>query len=145
MEAFAHERADRHAPAVVDVADPQSIGEIYVSQQNFVELGITGQLAEWKDRDAGGVHVAHEEGQTGLLRDVRSGPGQQEAPSGDVCERRPHLVTVDAPTLAVLDGKGAHGREIRPGRRFAEELTPHLLAGEDLPEVPLSLIRRTVG
>ena len=45
--------------------------------------------------------------------------------------RRPHLLAVDDPLVAVLDRRGLQAGEVGAGAGLAEELAPGLLAGDD--------------
>src|SRR5439155_26981956 len=64
---------------------------------------------------------------------------------GRLSTRRPYLLAVDHPLLAVLDGARLQPGEVRAGARFAEQLTPRLLAGDDVGEVALLLLVGAVG
>ncbi len=51
-------------------------------------------------------------------------------------ERRPHLLTVDHPFVAVTDRPGGERRQVRSCTRFAEQLGPLLLTGHDARQEP---------
>ena len=55
-------------------------------------------------------------------------------------ERRPDLLAVDHPLVAVAHGPGAEGGEVGAGAGLAEELAPDLLAGEQREQVALLLL-----
>ena len=56
-------------------------------------------------------------------------------------KRRPHLLAVDDPLVAVLHPTGGEAGEVGTGPGLREQLAPHLLAGEQRAEVALLLIR----
>jgi hypothetical protein len=75
--------------------------DAHVVEEHLVELGIAGDLTQWLDGHAGSVHIQQEVGDALVLGRLGVGPGQQHHPVGDVGQRRPHLLAVDDPVLAV--------------------------------------------
>ena len=57
-------------------------------------------------------------------------------------ERRPHLLAVDDPLVAVAHGAGADVREVGAGAGLAEQLAPDLFAGADRREPTRALLGR---
>ena len=74
------------------------------------------------------------------LGDVGVGAREQHAEVGPVAARRPHLLPVDDPLVAVELGTGVEPGEVGAGAGLAEELAPGLLAGDDVEEVALLLL-----
>ena len=83
----------------------------------------------------GAVHVDHEVGEALVLRLLGVGAGDEHAPAGQVGQRGPHLLAVDDPLVAVLDGSGRQAGHVGAGARLAEQLAPDLLAGEQRAQV----------
>ena len=65
-----------------------------------------------------------------MLRHVRVGAREQEAPVGDVGVAGPDLVSVDHVVVAVARRGGAQRREVGPGIGLAEALAPALAAAD---------------
>ena len=72
-----------------------------------------------------------------MLGHLWIGAHDEQAPLGDVGQRRPHLLAVDDPLVAVLHAARRQAREVGPRARLAEELAPDLLAGEQRPQARL--------
>jgi hypothetical protein len=51
-----------------------------------------------------------------------------------VGQRRPHLLAVDDPLVAVAHGAGGETGDVGAGAGLAEQLAPDVLAGEDAPQ-----------
>ena len=106
-------------PAVVEPAEQVGVGDAHVGHEDLVEQGPTGHLAQRADVDARLVHVDGEVGDALVLRHVGVGAGQQHAEVGDLRARRPHLLAVDDPLVAVADRPwpaARPGRSRRPAR-----------------------------
>ena len=127
-------------PTVVDLADDGIGRHPGVRQEHLVEHGVAGHLHQRPDVDPFLVHVARHPGDPLVLGGVRVGAGDQHAHVGGLTERRPHLLTVDDPFLAVELGPGGEPGQVGTGARLREELTPGLLAGDDLSHVPVDLL-----
>ena len=82
----------------------------------------------------------HEVGDPLVLRDVGIGAGQEHADVGDLRARRPDLLPVDDPLVAVLDRRGGEAGEVGAGAGLAEELAPRLAAGDGVADVALLLL-----
>ena len=80
-----------------------------------------------------------------MLRDVGVGAGQEHAEVGVLAARGPHLLAVDDPLVAVLDGPGLQAGQVRARLGLAEELAPGLLPGDDVPHVEVDLLLGAVG
>src|SRR5581483_7816688 len=61
-------------------------------------------------------------------------------PAGDVGQRRPDLLPVDDPLVAVPDGPGGEPGQVGAGTGLGEQLAPDLLPGEQGPEEPGALL-----
>ena len=71
--------------------------------------------------------------------------GQEHAEVGVLAAGGPHLLAVDDPLVAVLDGPGLEAGQVRTRLRLAEELAPGLLAGDDVAHVEVDLLLGAVG
>ena len=134
------ERRHRDLPAVVHLAEHHRAVGARVVEEHLVELGRPGHLLDRRDRDAGLVHRDEEVGEALVRRRVGIGAADAEAPVRAVRERRPHLLAVDDPLVAVEHRAGLHVREVgaRVGLRVA--LAPQLLDRLDLREEALLLL-----
>ena len=79
------------------------MGDPHVSEEDLVELGFTGDLVQGTNVDALGLHVQQEVRQALVLGLVRIGPGHQHPPPRHMGQRRPDLLAVDDPLVAVTD------------------------------------------
>ena len=129
--ALVGERRHRDLPAAVDRADDVRRRDGDVLEEHLAELGRARDLRERPDGDAGALHVEDEVGEPLVLRRLWIGARQQDGPLRELRVARPDLLPGHAEDVAVALGLGAHGGEIAAGARLAEELTPHLVPGED--------------
>jgi hypothetical protein len=90
-----------------------------------------GDLHDRPDLDAGLLHRHEEVRQAFVLRRVTIGTAQHEDPLRPVRERRPHLLSVEHPFVAVALGAGLHVREIGTGVGLGVALAPNLGAAQD--------------
>ena len=112
-EALTLERQRRvgHGPAVVRAADDPRVRHACVGQEHLVEKGPAGHLTQWADVDrAVLVHVEREPRDALVLRRVRVRAGDEHAHVGDLAARRPDLLPVDDPLVAVADGSACRDR-----------------------------------
>jgi hypothetical protein len=62
--------------------------------------------------------------ETRPVQRLRVGAGDQDAERGELRERRPDLLAVDDPLVAVALGPGAEVRQVAARARLAEQLAP---------------------
>ena len=122
--ALEHERGVGDGPAVVDAADARVGGHARVGEEHLVEQGPSGHLPQRPHVDAGLEHLEGEVADPLVLGHVGVGAGEQHAEVGHLATRRPHLLAVDHPLVAVALGAGAEPGEVRSGPGLAEELAP---------------------
>ena len=79
------------------------------------------------------------------LGSVGVGAGDEHAEVGDVAGRRPDLLAVHGPLVAVLHRLALQAGEVGAGARLAEQLAPPLLAGDDVVAVASASARRCRG
>ena len=126
--ALERQQAHRHPPSLVHAAHDEVGRRAGPGEEHLVELGGAGQLDDRADLDAGRVHADEQERDALVLGRVAVGAGQQEAPVAPVRQRRPHLLPVDHPLVAVEDGPGRDVGQVRPGVGLGVALAPQLLA-----------------
>ena len=115
--ALVHERRERDAPAFADVAEPFGVGDAHVGHVDLVELGLARRLHERPHLDARRLHVDDEHRHALVLHGVRVGAREHDAEARDVRERRPHLLAVERPLVAVADRARREARRRRSPRR----------------------------
>ena len=93
------------------------VGDADVGEEDLVELGVAGDLAQGPDLDPGRVHVHDEVGHAPVLGDVGVGAGHQHPPARRVGQGGPHLLAVDHPLVAVAARPGWRGRPRRTRHR----------------------------
>ena len=112
-----------------------------VREEDLVELGLAGDLAQRPHLDAGRVHVDEQVRQPGVALAVRVAARDEDAPVGDVRERRPDLLAVDDEVAVVAARRVVRTAErSEPASGLGEALAPDLLGREDLREVALLLL-----
>ncbi len=112
------------APSVPRDADDGVVGDEDVVEEDLVEHGCAGELAQRADVEPLGVHVDDEVGDPGVLGRVGIGTGEADAEVRDLRQRRPHLLTVEHEATFDPLGPGAQRRQVRSRPRLAEELAP---------------------
>ncbi len=121
------------------------VGHAHVGEEHLVERRAAGHLPQGPHLDTGRVHVDDEPGQALVLREVRVGAADDLAEVGVLRARRPHLLAVDHPLVAVALGLGLQAGEIGPRDGLAEQLaTDKIAAVHRLEIAPLGL-RSGVG
>src|SRR6266478_5100368 len=101
VRAFVPEGRKRYLPAIIHGADPKSVGNSHIIEENFVELGFVRHLADGPDCNARAPHGNDEHGQASVLRDGRIRSGKTEAQVGKLAVGGPDLLTRDYPVFAV--------------------------------------------
>ncbi len=104
------------------------VGDAHVGEEHFVERRAPRHLAERSYLDTGREHVDDETGEALVLGQVGVGAADDLADLGVLRARRPHLLAVDDPLVAILDGAGLQAGEVRSRDRLAEELARHDVA-----------------
>ena len=122
------------APPFVDRPEPARVGNGHVREEHLVEVRHAVDLAQRPDLDAGRVHVEEERGDALVLRRIEIRAREQEAPIAVMRARRPDLLAVHDPLLAIGHGACAQPGQVRTGARLREQLAPHVLAAQHRPE-----------
>ena len=90
------------------------------------------------------MHVDREVADALVLRCIGVAAGDQHAEVREVTGRRPDLLAVDDPFVPVLLGPGLQPGEVGTGDGLAEQLAPRTAPGDDVPDVVVDLLLRTV-
>jgi hypothetical protein len=143
-DAFVHQRRLGDPPSVADVPETVAVRDAHVGQEHLVEFGLAGRLTQRPHLQTGCRHVDQEIGHALVLGHVRIRTRDQDAALRLVRHRRPDLLAVDDPVVAVPHRPGREAGEIRAGPGFAEQLAPHLLAHPEWSQVAGALLVRAV-
>ena len=121
-------------------------GTMRVGDEDLVEHRVAGHLIERADvaRPAWCMSIAIQLMPWCFGR-VGVGASEQHAHVGGLAHRRPHLLAVDDPLVAVLDRLGGETGEVRAGAGLGEQLAPRLLAGDDVAHERVDLLLAAVG
>ncbi len=91
--------------------------------------------------DARRFHVDEDEADAFLrLGGGWVGSAKEEAPVSELRERRPGLLAVDDPFIAIANSRGFHAGEVRTGARLGIALAPPHITGKDTGKVFLFLL-----
>src|ERR1700743_2946199 len=90
--------------------------------------------------DTGLIHRQHEETDALVFRHIPVRPRDQHAVVGGFGERRPHLLPVDHPLVAVALGPGAPPGQLLPPTGLAVEQAPFTLAADRRRNQPALLL-----
>src|SRR5207245_11221467 len=138
---FVRQGGDGDAPPFIELPDQVPAGHPHVVEENLVELGFAGELAQRPYRDPRRLHVDEQEADALVLGGGGVGADEQEAPVGDVRHAGPDLLAVHDEVIAVAHAARLEIREIRTRVRLRESLAPELVGREDLRMVTLMLRR----
>ena len=138
--ALVQQRRHRHHPALALLAEQVRGRHLDVGEEDLVELGLAGDLPQRPHLDPGRVHVHGHVREALVARRVRVAEADEDAPVGDVRERRPDLLAVEDEHVAAPLHPRAHRCEVGAGIRLGEALAPDLLGGQDLRQVRLLLL-----
>src|SRR5262245_4378724 len=140
--ALVGERRDRDRPAFVELSDEVLDWHANVVEEDLVELGLAGDLAQRPHRDARRLHVDQQEADALVFGGAGVGPYEQKAPVGDVGHAGPHFLAVHDEVIAVAHRARLQIGQIGARVRLREALAPELVGCQDLGQMALSLSRR---
>ena len=126
--ALVHQGGDRDHPAVALAADQVLVRDVGALEEDLVELGLAGDLAQRTDLDPVLLHVADEVGEALVLRRVGVGARQEHAPLRLVRIGGPDLLAGDAPAAVLTHRLRLQRGEVGARLRLREPLAPDLLA-----------------
>ena len=137
-----HQRGQRHFPAFAHRTQTVRVFDADIGEEDFVKLTAARHLLDRADFDTRGLHVDDEHGQALMLGHGRVGAGHHNAKVRQMCARRPDLLAVDHPRIAIPLCTGADARKVRASGRFGKELTPDFFTMHRLGHITLSNIGR---
>ena len=120
------ERAHRDPPALARLTDHQVGGGAGAVEEDLVELRRAGELLDRAGPRRRLVHRHQQERQPVVALRARLGAGDDEAPVRHLGHRRPHLLPVDHPLVAVEPRLGLHVGEVGAGAGLGVALAPQL-------------------
>ena len=139
------EQVPGHFPALSRLAEHEvSVGPGTV-EEDLVELAGPGQLADRPDRDPRLAHRHEQHRQPAAAPRTWLGPGQHEAPVGDVRQRCPDLLAGDLPVVTGKPSGRGDRRQVRAGAGLGESLAPQLGHRRDGGQETAPLLRRAEG
>ena len=136
VRAFFRMLSERVFPTNVHVRSREALGFSTVPDL-LHEVGHCAMLmnptfARFAQGHAGSVHVDDEHRDAPVLGCVDIGAGDEDAAVANVRQRRPHLLAVDDPLVAVSNGTGLEARHIGAGTGLGEHLAPDLVRPDQL-------------
>ena len=142
--ALVRQDAHRDLPAGAGLADQPIGGHLDAVEEHLGELGLAGHLPQRPDGDAGAAHVDQEQREPLVLRRLRLGPAEEEAPVGDVRVARPDLLPAHHESVAVPLGARAQRGQVRAGAGLGEALAPELAPREERAKETIALLGAAV-
>ena len=131
----------RDLPPVVDLTDPECIGNAHAVEEDLVERCRAAHLPNRTDHDARGIHGYQERGDARLLDDIGISAREQHAVVGELRIGRPDLLAVDDPVIAVAHSLGGEACEVRSGTGLAEQLAAQHVGAQKSCGKTLALLR----
>ena len=134
------------SPAVVELADEILPRDDDIGEEDLVEVRIRGlgQFGDGPVLDARRAHVDHQHADALVLRRVRVGAHETEAPVGVLRAGGPHLLAVHDELVAVFDGAHREGGKVAPRVGFAHAEAPADLGAQRRQRPPFTLFGRAV-
>ena len=139
-DAFVGQHRHRDPPPVVDVAHQCVGGEAHVVEEHLVEVSVPVDLPQWARGDAGDTHVDDEHADAAVLRNVGVRAGDEQPVVAVVRARRPHLLAVHHPLVAVAFRPRLQAGDVGPRAGLREQLAPHRVGPQESGQIR-SLLR----
>ena len=130
----------RHGPALALPAEQVGVRHQGAVEVHEVELRAPVHLLDRAGLDAGLLRRAQEEREPAVLRRVPVRAGEEHAVRDDLGVARPDLGAVDAPLVAVADGRGPRSGEVGPGVRLGQHLARGLTAVRHAAQEAVALL-----
>src|SRR6266540_6392851 len=127
-------------PTVTDRADALRVRHSRAIEEHLVEVLFTGDVAQRSDLDPPLVQIEQEVGDALALGHIGVGASEQHGEVGAVRPRRPHLLPVHDPLVAVAHRTRREGSQIRARTGLAEQLAPLLLVADDRRQEAAALL-----
>jgi hypothetical protein len=138
--ALVHQRGERDLPAVADTPEHVLVRDAGAVEEELVELGLAGDLAQRADLHALLLHVHQEVGEPLVLGRLGVRARDEHAPLRVLRGARPHLLAGEHPLVAIAHGARLQAGEVRAGVGLGESLTPDLISGQDWGQIALLLL-----
>src|SRR5439155_889940 len=139
------ERRDHERPALVELAEEVLAWHLHGVEEDLVELGVAGHLAERSHRDARAPHVDQQARDALRAPRLGVGPAEEHGPVGVMPERRPGLLAGHLEGVALERRLGAERGEVGARPRLGEAEAPEVLGGQDARGEALLLRLGAVG
>ena len=136
---FVHEHGGGHVPAVVEIAEEVIGRDPHVREEDLVEMHAAVDLMDRTYLDSVGVHRYHEHRDSCVLGHVRVGAGDDHAVFAHMRQRRPDLLAVHDPFVAIALSPRLEAGDVGPRARLGEHLAPHVLGRDVARQPPLLL------
>ena len=107
-------------------------------------MSLTRCLHQGSDFDARSRHVDEKKRDALVLRSIRIGPSNEDAPIGELSLGVPNFLPVHDERVTVTNRTGRESGEIGPGTGFGEQLTPVHRAVEQTGKESLLLLGSSV-
>ena len=143
--ALVHQRAHRHVPSVIHLAENIFDRDAHIAEEQFVEFGFAGHLAQRTNFDAGRFHVHEQNGESFVFRDARVGANDEFAPVADPAVTGPHFLAVHDVVIAVQTRFGLQTGEIGTCIRLGKALAPDFFGAQNFRNVAFLLRFGSVG
>ena len=117
-ETLIHQRGQRHFPALADIAQTLAVGYTHIIEEHFIKAAAAGNLLNRANFNARRFHIEEEKGQAFMLRHGRVRAGDDNAVIAKMRARRPNLLAINHPFIAVFFAFRAQTRDIGTGGRF---------------------------
>ena len=129
--ALVHQRAHRHVPAVIYFAENIFSGDAHIAEEELVEFGFAGHLAQGANFDAGRFHVHEQDGEAFVFGGGGVGANDEFAPVADPAIAGPDFLAVHDVVVAVEPGFGLQAGEIGTGVGLGEALAPDFFSAQN--------------
>ena len=127
-QSLVHQSGDRDLPAFTYLTESLRVRNANVGEEDFVEVRPARNLTDGLHLDPRRRHIDPEEGQPLVLGKSRIVTCKQDPVLRVVCSRRPDLLTVDEPIVAVPLSPRPDRGDVRAGCRLRKHLTPDVVA-----------------
>ena len=125
------ELAHRLLEGVALDADEVDAGHADVGEEHLAEVAVRRHVGDRADLDARRGHRHDDLADAGVRRPLRRRAADAVAVVGDGRERRPDLLAVDDPVVAVAAGRRLQRRQVAAGLGLRHPDAPRRVAGED--------------
>ena len=112
-DTFIHQCRNGDLPALIQFADQIFSRHPHVVVEDFVEIGIAGDLYERTNGNTGRLHIDQQIRDAAMLRCIGISAHQQHLHVGALRETRPHFLTIDNKIITIDDRARLQSRQVR--------------------------------